>query len=156
VKKIYLFDWGDTLMLDFPGIPGKMRDWDHVEVVEGAFEVLDHLSQTALIYIATGAAESSESDIREAFVRVSLNQFITGYFCKANIGISKGEAAFIPTILSKLDVDKSHVYMIGDSLDKDIIPATAAGIQPIWLTRNVDGSMPSITKVIRHLSELCV
>jgi len=28
---VYLFDWGDTLMVDFPGTPGKMCDWQVVE-----------------------------------------------------------------------------------------------------------------------------
>ena len=27
----YLFDWGDTLMTDFPDASGKMCDWEHSE-----------------------------------------------------------------------------------------------------------------------------
>ena len=44
--KIYLFDWGDTLMIDSPGIPGKMCDWKVVQAVEGAKEMLSCLSKT--------------------------------------------------------------------------------------------------------------
>ena len=33
VINVYLFDWGDTLMVDFPGTPGKMCDWEIVEAV---------------------------------------------------------------------------------------------------------------------------
>ncbi len=51
---IYLFDWGDTLMVDFPGVPGKMCDWEIVEAVTGAKEALAALSKHAQIYIATG------------------------------------------------------------------------------------------------------
>jgi putative hydrolase of the HAD superfamily len=68
--EIYLFDWGDTLMVDFPGVSGKMCDWDIVEAVDGSREVLEHLARHAQIYIATGAAESTELDIRKAFDRV--------------------------------------------------------------------------------------
>ena len=154
MKTIYLFDWGDTLMVDFPGVPGKMCDWEHVEAVDGARETLAQLTQGAAIYIATGAAESSELDILKAFERVGLSQFITGYFCKANLGISKGEPGFLPAILTKLNADKSHTVMVGDSLVKDIEPALAAGIQPIWLTTEISDSVPEGVRVVRHLTEL--
>ena len=84
--EIYLFDWGDTLMVDFAGVPGKMCDWDVVEVVDGARETLKCLSKTSKIYVATGAAQSTETEIQQAFERVDLNPFISGYFCEANLG----------------------------------------------------------------------
>ena len=74
MKEVYLFDWGDTLMVDFPGMAGKMCDWTVVETVEGAREVLAVLSQKARIYVATGAADSTESEIKRAFERVGLSQ----------------------------------------------------------------------------------
>ena len=40
MTEIFLFDWGDTLMVDFPGVPGKMCDWDKVEAGEILFEVI--------------------------------------------------------------------------------------------------------------------
>lgn len=91
----YLFDWGDTLMVDFPDAVGKMCDWAHVEAVTGAQEALAQLSIDAPIYLATGAADSSEQDIRKAFQRVGLNQYITGYFCKENLGVAKGSPDFL-------------------------------------------------------------
>ncbi|QYJ97062.1 HAD hydrolase-like protein [Shewanella rhizosphaerae] len=156
MKNIYLFDWGDTLMVDFPCVHGKMCDWETVEAVEGALEALRHLSKSASIYIATGAAESSESDIQLAFERVGLAQFITGYFCKANLGVSKGNPDFLPKIIDLLGVDKALVFMVGDSLAKDIEPALKSGIQPIWYNPKLDDSEPKGVKVIQHLTELCI
>lgn len=156
MREIYLFDWGDTLMVDFPGISGKMCDWETVEAVDGALQALSHLSASASIYIATGAAESSESDIQVAFKRVGLDQYITGYFCRANLGISKGQPDFLPTIIDKLGADKSHVFMVGDSLVKDIEPALCAGINPIWFARKFEASAPKGVKVIKRLVELCI
>ena len=156
MRDVYLFDWGDTLMVDFPGVPGKMCDWETVEAVDGALKALSHLSKSASIYIATGAAESSESDIQIAFKRVGLDRYITGYFCRANLGISKGEPDFLPAILDKLSADKPHVFMVGDSLVKDVEPALNAGIKAIWLNRKLDISAPKGVKVIRHLAELCI
>ncbi|GAA6170574.1 HAD family hydrolase [Colwellia sp. KU-HH00111] len=151
---VYLFDWGDTLMVDFPDAKGKMCEWETVQAVAGAKEALAALSESAKIYIATGAADSTELEIKKAFVRVGLNQFISGYFCKANIGLSKGTPDFLNTILANLKIAPANVAMVGDNFDKDIKPAIAAGIQPIWVTKNNTVPLPDNVKVIKHLSEL--
>lgn len=153
--EIYLFDWGDTLMVDFAGVPGKMCDWDVVEAVDGAKETLKCLSKTSKIYVATGAAESTEMEIQQAFERVGLSQFISGYFCKANIGATKGSHEFLKKILTILDKPASCVAMVGDSLTKDIEPAAAVGIQPVWFSSKSNSSAPANTKIIKGLRKLC-
>ena len=139
---VYLFDWGDTLMVDFPDVTGKMCDWEIVEAISGAKEALEALSKHSQIYIATGAADSTELEIKRAFDRVGLSQFISGYFCKANLGLSKGTPEFIYSILDKLKIPSVSVAMVGDNYDKDIKPAIAAGIQSIWFTENKLESVP--------------
>ncbi|KAB2823081.1 HAD family hydrolase, partial [Aliivibrio finisterrensis] len=68
MKKAYLFDWGDTLMVDFPNTQGKMCDWETVQAVDGALEMLASLSQKGhLLYVATGADDSCVQDIELAF-----------------------------------------------------------------------------------------
>lgn len=151
---VYLFDWGDTLMIDFPGVAGKMCDWETVEAVSGAKDALAVLSQHAKIYIATGAADSTELEIQQAFERVGLNKFISGYFCKANLGLSKGTPEFLQSILSNLNISAASVAMVGDNYEKDIMPAISVGIQPIWFTENTTNSVPSNVKVINKLSDL--
>lgn len=153
--EIYLFDWGDTLMVDFAGVPGKMCDWDVVEAVDGAKETLKCLSKASEIYVATGAAESTETEIQQAFERVGLNQFISGYYCKANLGVPKGSPQFLKKILTILDKPASCVAMVGDSLANDIEPAAAVGIKPVWFSNKPKGSVPANTKIIRGLRELC-
>lgn len=156
MKAIYLFDWGDTLMVDFADEHGKMCHQVKVKAVDGAIETLTQLSHTADIYIATGAADSTEGEIKIAFKRVGLDPFIKGYFCKANLGFSKGEVEFLPTIISKLGAEKSQVTMVGDSLLKDIQPALAAGINAIWLTEQHRKKVPHGASAIQHLNELCL
>jgi len=156
VINVYLFDWGDTLMVDFPGVTGKMCDWDIVEAVSEAKETLEALSEHSQIYIATGAADSTELEIKKAFERVGLNEFISGYFCKANLGLSKGTPEFLNSILEKLKVPSVNVAMVGDNFDKDIKPAIAAGIQPFWFTDNDIETVPNNVKVINQLSALYV
>ena len=66
---VYLFDWGDTLMVDFPQNTGKMCEWETVEAIEGAKDALAVLSQTANIYIATGAADSTEQELNNHLLK---------------------------------------------------------------------------------------
>ncbi|MFL0882656.1 HAD family hydrolase [Vibrio parahaemolyticus] len=156
MSKVYLFDWGDTLMIDFPDQIGKMCDWVNVQAVNGALQTLEALSKQNQIYVATNAADSTESDIKLAFERVGLSPFISGYFCKANLGIGKGLPDFFHRIIDTLKVDFKSVVMVGDSYDKDIEPAITAGIQAIWFNptgKTVQGSHE--VKEIKHLSEVC-
>ena len=151
---VYLFDWGDTLMIDFPQNTGKMCEWETVEAIEGARETLAVLSQTAKIYIATGAADSTKQEIKAAFERVGLSQYISGYFCKENIGIDKGTAAFLNAIISILAVPVLDITMVGDSFVKDIEPAISVGITPIWFNPNNAQAAPDNIRTIKDLREL--
>ncbi|MEZ8825071.1 HAD family hydrolase [Vibrio amylolyticus] len=150
----YLFDWGDTLMVDFPDAEGKMCDWHHVEAVSGAKEMLEGLSAEHRIYVATSAKESSEQDIVVAFQRVGLDQYISGYFCLSNLGIAKGSADFYRAILANLDLNPEQVTMVGDTPEKDILPAIEAGLSAIYF--NPTGADNGCVQApqIRKLTEL--
>ena len=151
----YLFDWGNTLMVDFPGAKGKMRDWQKVETIPGASNSLSHLSKNAAIYVATNAADSTAFDIEKALERVNLSQYISGIFCKNNVGIAKESPEFYRLILTELGKSASSVAMVGDSLTKDIIPASKLGIKTYWLSSNPESTAPEETTRISRLSELC-
>lgn len=153
--QVYLFDWGDTLMVDFPNTQGKMCDWEQVETIEGAQETLSYLSKQSQIYIATGADDSSEADIRQAFERVDLAQYISGYFCKANLGISKGSTEFYTRIIRKLGLTPCQAIMVGDTISKDVIPAQQAGLNAIWFNPNRLKNEKSL-KQIHSLKELYI
>ncbi|KZX67777.1 hydrolase [Vibrio sp. HI00D65] len=159
LTKTVLFDWGNTLMTDFPDAQGKMCDWEIVQQVSGAQALLAELSKHHNIYIATNAADSSKTDIIRAFERVGLSQYIDGYFCKASIGLSKYEPGFYSAIISQLGIKPQEITMIGDSLEKDIYPALEAGLQAVWL--NTEGAIAdTILPIVEvqnliELLELC-
>lgn len=155
MTKTYLFDWGDTLMVNFPDQSGKMCDWPVVEPIDGALETLEYLSKHHRVYVATNAADSSEQDIQRAFSRVGLDKFISGYFCKSNLGVDKMSLDFFPAILARLNVPSSRVTMVGDTLEKDIVPAIDAGLNAIWFNRTVNqNSTNTDFHSIKQLSEL--
>lgn len=150
----YLFDWGDTLMIDFPNQYGKMCDWNRVAEVDGAKEVLEYLSKENQIYIVTGALESSEREIIKAFERVNLSQYISGYFCRENLGILKGSTQFLYAILKKLKLKKENVIAVGNSISQDIQPANEIGIKTIWLCPQRFDSTSKTIRTITSLREL--
>ncbi len=157
MSKIYLFDWGDTLMIDYPEAQGKMCEWDSVKAVEGAKEALAFLSQTSQIFIATNAVDSSVNEIRLAFERVGLAKYISGYFCKSNLGLSKGTQAFYDLIINKLGVEASSITMVGDTYKKDVLPSLQAGLNAIWFNQSAsDEKCGGFCKQIKSLRDLYV
>ncbi|WP_182031576.1 HAD family hydrolase [Vibrio sp. B1FLJ16] len=152
---IYLFDWGNTLMVDFPHAQGKMCEWEHVEAVPQATETLAALSQKHQIYIATSASDSGMEDVQRAFLRVGLDQYISGYFCFANIGIEKNRAEFYRAVAKTLGVGENELTMVGDLPNKDIYPAMEAGLNVIWFNAAGEPAPGNpICQQIRCLSEL--
>jgi FMN hydrolase / 5-amino-6-(5-phospho-D-ribitylamino)uracil phosphatase len=157
MTKVYLFDWGNTLMVDFPDVTGKMCDWPVVAAVTGAEEALISISKNHKIYIATDANDSTEHDIQLAFERVGLSSYISGYFCKANVGLSKGSPEFYQTIVNMLGLQPGQVAMVGDSIKNDVAPAIQAGLEAIWFNPYVQ-SQPrhECLKQVEDLRELCI
>nr|WP_319556878.1 HAD family hydrolase [uncultured Vibrio sp.] len=152
---IYLFDWGNTLMVDFPHARGKMCDWNTVEAIPQAKETLVTLCKDHQIYIATSASDSAMEEVQRAFQRVDLDRYINGYFCFSNVGIEKNCAEFYQAVAKKLGVKERELTMIGDIPNKDIYPAMEAGLNTIWF--NATGAPPPgkpIPQQIRCLSQL--
>ena len=139
-------------MVDFPDQPGKMCDWQQVEAVDGAHSALSALSHRFSLYVATGAEASTPSDIQAAMQRVSLDSHVTGYFCKANLGMGKDSGEFYPTILHKLGLHANEVAMVGDNLHRDALPAARAGLKGIWF--NPEKSSKETPDGIHHISHL--
>lgn len=134
--KHYLFDWGDTLMVDMPNQTGPMCDWPEVEAVQGAKACLQRLSQHAQCHLATNAEDSTEAQIRLALKRAGLSEYICHIFCRENLGVGKTDPDYFAKIVKRLNVNQEHVSMLGDSLERDVQPALKAGIHAQWFNPN--------------------
>ncbi len=133
---IVLFDWGDTVMYEttrHSTMP--MVEWTQVRVVEGIADVLAELHASGRrSIIATGALISDESQIRGALARGGLDSYFSHVYCFKNTQLPKGEA-FYRHILSDLNVRASDVVMVGDTFEKDVLAANAAGIFGVWFNQ---------------------
>lgn len=132
----YLFDWGDTLMVDMPDQTGPMCDWPKVQAVEGAKACLQRLGQHAQCHLATNAADSTEAQIRLALKRAGLSEYIESIFCRENLGMGKTDSGYYATITEKLNVSPEQITMVGDSLERDVQPALKAGLKALWFNSN--------------------
>ena len=148
-----LFDWGNTLMKDIPGMHGPMSSWPSVSAIPGAVEILGTLSQQLPCHIATNANASSEDQIRTALKRVNLDGYITEIFCYKRIGTIKPEVAFFQYITQTLGCSADNIIMIGDSLETDIMGALNANIKAIWFNPSHLPCPPDIN-MITQLQEL--
>lgn len=151
---VVLFDWGETLMRDFPQYSGKMCDWPEVAAVQGAREALAYLSRYSRLYVVSGAVDSSPDDIRRALARVDLDRFISGCFCRRNTGFDKPDRRFYQAVLDIVEVGVEQATMVGDSLDKDILPCHRLGMRTVLLAPVKPPSLPAGVMWIRDLQEL--
>jgi FMN phosphatase YigB (HAD superfamily) len=130
-KKAYLFDWGDTIMRDFPDKSGSMCTWDKVEIMPCADTMLKELSKKTHCYLATNAKDSSKVDIIKALQRVHIDKFFKDIFCYKEIGFSKPSKEYFDTVINRLQLDKKNIIIIGDNIDSDIYGVQKVGIDTI-------------------------
>ncbi len=152
-----LFDWGDTLMRDFPGFSGPMAGWHRVEALPHAQATLDALRlggwTTAL---ATNAADSDEWEIRRALGRVGLEDLIDRIYCLRTVGHRKPSPEFFDFVLADLRITPADLVMVGNDYDVDIVGANGAGVRAIWF-RPEGGELPpehALLRIVRDLAQI--
>jgi HAD superfamily hydrolase (TIGR01509 family) len=131
-KPVLLFDWGDTLMREFPGFSTPMADWPNVEALPTVAVTLAQLQPAWRFCVASNADVSDEPDIRRALQRVDLERYIERVYCSRRIGYKKPDPEFFTFILKDLDMQPSQVIMVGDNFNSDVLGANASGLQSIW------------------------
>ncbi|MFQ5569645.1 MAG: HAD family hydrolase [Rhodothermales bacterium] len=133
-----LFDWGDTLMRDFPEYTGPMASWPTVETIPHAREVLAGLCGRWKLALATNAADSDEEEIRAALHRGGLNRFLDRIYCYRKIGHRKPSQKFFAFIKDDLGLGPECLIMVGDHFETDVLGANRAGLRSIWLNEHSD------------------
>ncbi|MCP4322832.1 MAG: HAD family hydrolase [Alteromonadales bacterium] len=147
MSKVYLFDWGDTLMVDINDQPGHMKDWPAIEEVKGAKLLLEKLSSRSQLFVATGSQGTNAELMLAAFSRTSFVDCLSGYFCPDNTGYDKPSADFYKQIASMVNCEMNDITMVGDNLERDILPALEVGMNAIWLNHNNEEAKQDVRQV---------
>ena len=152
--KALLFDWGNTVMIDF-NLPGPMFEWKKVAWVAGAEGSLKELSLAYPCYIATNAGKSNSSLVLKGLNRVNADQYFSGIFASSDIGFEKPDLRFFMEIVGKLKLAAEEFVMIGDNYLKDIIGAKNCGMKTILFDPHVTpGDFPEADIIIHSMQEL--
>ena len=149
-----LFDWGNTVMVDF-GLPGPMYTWDKVAWVPGAEKSLQLLSSRFPCCMATNAGASTTPEVLAALKRVGADVYFKHIFLAKEIGHLKPDHRFFRFISEKLSLPFSSLVMIGDHYEKDCIGAKDIGMMTIYYNaRQIQGNFSRADAVINHMDEL--
>jgi FMN phosphatase YigB (HAD superfamily) len=154
MTKTLLFDWGNTIMVDF-ALPGPMYTWEKVAWVAGAEKALRTISSQYKCCLATNAGASTTPEVLLALKRVGADQYFSEIFLAKEIGYEKPDKRFFLTIADHLDVPPSSIIMIGDNYQKDCVGARQAGLKTIFFNaKAVTGSFSMADAVIRVFDDL--
>ncbi len=138
-----LFDWGGTLMREFPEYPGPMADWPRVEAIPGAREALEALHGRFALAVATNAGASDEILVRKALARVGLDRYVSAVVTARDLGTTKPDPAFFHAVLERIGCSASEAAMVGDRYGTDIVGAKGAGLRAVWF--NPRGGRPPLS-----------
>lgn len=153
-KKLIIFDWGDTIMRDFK-LPGTMKDWEKVDWVPGAEEMLRKVCNDYRCCIATSASHSTTSDMIAALERVGANKYFQHFISSTDLGYAKPDPSFFSSILHLLKTGTNDCISIGNLYEKDIAPAKACGLATIWFSEDKkNGNFPDADLIINSWKEL--
>ena len=137
-SRCVLFDWGNTLMRDYPDAVGPMADWPCVETLPGVEDVLRQLRPHWTLALATNAVASDEPAVWKALARGGIASLLDKVYCFQTIGHKKPSPAFFDHIVRDLPMERDRIVMVGDDFRNDIRGATRSGIRSIWLNQSSD------------------
>jgi putative hydrolase of the HAD superfamily len=151
--KCLLFDWGDTLMVDYPQYNGSMAFWEKVSPMPGVIEAMPILHAHFKCIVASNAGDSNAELMKQAFGRISLNDYFHDYITSKELGVMKPSPLFFQNILAKYGLVADETVMIGNDYSKDISGAKAVGLKTVFIS-NQEGSFPDADSIVQSFDML--
>ena len=150
-----LFDWGDTVMRDYPERTNPMVEWKTVEVIDRIADVLAYVHDSGRqIVLATSAEISDENQIRGALRRGGVDSYFSRIYCFKNTHMPKGEA-FYRHILADLNIPASEAIMVGDTFAKDVEIPNSLGMYAVWFNpRSAETQTSELHFTVHSMHEL--
>lgn len=98
--------------------------------IEGAYEILEYLSEKYILCIASNAAHARQV---KRLTKANMLRYIRHLFSSEEIGHSKPEKAFFDACLARLGgITAAETVVIGDSLTADIAGGVGSGMKTVW------------------------
>lgn len=138
MDKFLLFDWGGTLMEYMPSYLGTDHGWSSVPPVPGAVEMVQALSSSWGIGLASNASESDEEEVRAALDTINVGRLMHAIYTFRRAGRPKPWPEFWQYVLNDLALPANRIVMVGDDFMSDVWGATNVGMFGVWLNRGSD------------------
>jgi FMN phosphatase YigB (HAD superfamily) len=153
-ERVVIFDWGDTVMRDFPQFRGPMVFWPQVEVTEGIAESLPEIHRHFSICIASNAGDSDAMLMAQALERVELRGYFDYLYTSKELGYTKPSPKFFREIVDRITVGPEQCVMVGNDYEKDIIPAKMIGMKTILYQKKLSSRTPFADATIQSMYRL--
>ena len=156
--KVIIFDWGDTLMRDFPEFEGSMAEWQEIEVIEGVQNLLKKLHKKYRIVVASNANDSDAELMKKAFERGEIAKFIDKFYTSKEIGYKKPEKEFFEEIFKMEKILPKESLFVGNIYENDVEPAIKSGANGILFDEkkkycNINNKIEKMEELWKKLQE---
>lgn len=74
--------------------------------------------------------------VRDRASEAGFADLVSAWTISAEVGVEKPDPALFAHALDQAGVPPDRVVMVGDRLDRDIMPAKALGMRTVWVLRN--------------------
>lgn len=114
------------------GLKQRLADWCYAyakKSIDTAHPILAALADKYPLVLVSNFYGNVESVLKD----LHLNSYFNSIVESAVVGIRKPDPAIFALGVKELALPAEEIVVIGDSYDKDIIPATAIGCKTIWL-----------------------
>lgn len=140
-KTLYRLRWKTIfeklgIQADGPAFEQDFRNIfsDSKEPVDGAYDILDYLSEKYTVSVASNASYQQQL---KRLNNADMMKYFSNIFNSEQIGYPKPEPSFFDACFEKLgNIPKEEVMIIGDSLSADINGGSAYGIKTLWFNYN--------------------
>jgi HAD superfamily hydrolase (TIGR01509 family) len=153
--KAIIFDWGDTVMRDFPEYHGPMAYWPKVEAVPGIETALQQLRKDFICCLASNAVDSDAGLMGLALFRVNLRQYFQYLFTSRELEYKKPDSEFYREILRRMNLHPEQCIAVGNDYEKDVVPAKSVGMYTILFSTHPGSTLaPCADYTITSMDEL--
>ena len=152
-----IFDWGDTVMRDYPELLGAMCDWPHVELIPHVYPALAELKSKYTLVIATTAGVSDTAAMIRALERVEVKEMFGKFYSSKELGVAKPDPRFFTEVCRRAGLQPQRTVMVGNDYEKDIVGARTAGLKTVFFNEKLKlGDFPSADLIIHTMKDLCM
>jgi HAD superfamily hydrolase (TIGR01549 family) len=153
--KAIIFDWGDTIMRDYPEFDTPMYTWKHVEYIPDMEAALEALYDKYIMVIATNAGQSDTAAMIKALKRLGADKYFNYFFSSKDLGYQKPDVRFFMAITDAINISPQQCIMIGNLYEKDIIGAKDAGMLTILFDeKSNEIALPKADSIIHSMKSL--